>query len=353
MRHAILRGVILNILILFVFIGCSNQSGFEEKIAKLEATNEELTKQIESLESQYSEEIDKKSKQIEHLNEQIEHLNEQINECANNNINFNSDYIKLKNFFDNNNMWTHPTDFQKYFGLVNIKSEEPLRILPSYSSPTLGGTILPISEEVNIPPGRITEALVTVMGHDENGKPVEWTLVNRGGHGIGYIQSSKLSKYLPQVNTNYQPKEQFKDIKVGTSVDKIYDIYGDQLELILPRLAWYKVLDVYDSNEPDREKNHNPIIQFFYNPNVRKIDYICMNTPDYELESGFKVGDSTEEVFAYYDELYPQKDIGIDMGPTYRIYDIGDGFTLEIRGGIDEGGVVTLIIINLGYNIYV
>lgn len=348
MRYSILKGVILNIIILFAFVGCSNQSGFEEKIAEFEVKNQELTKQIESLERQKNEEIHKKNKEIESLKDQI-------NECINNNIDFDSDDIKLKDFFDNNNICTHPTDFQKFLGLVNIKSQEPLRILPSYSSPTLGGAILPINEEVDIPSSRIAEALVTVMGHDENGKPVEWTLVNSGGyiHGIGYIQSSKLSEYHPQTITSYQPKEQFKDIKVGTNIDKIYDMYSDKIELILPRYGWFKMLAVYDTNEPDRERMHDSIIDFFYNPNVRKIDFIRTTNPGYELESGFKVGDSTQEVFAYYDELYPQKDIGIDIGPTYRIYDIGDGFTLEIKGGVNEGGVVTMIIINLGYNMYV
>ncbi len=43
------------------------------------------------------------------------------------------------------------------------------------------------------------------------------------------------------------------------------------------------MLAVYDTNEPDRDTTYDmTVIELFYNPNVRKVDFIRTYSPDYE-----------------------------------------------------------------------
>ncbi len=84
---------------------------------------------------------------------------------------------------------------------------------------------------------------------------------------------------------------------------------------------------------------------------IMESDFIQTTSDKYVLKSGYKVGDKTLDVFDYYNSKY--EIIEAFSTESYKRYDIGNGYTLEIGGDIEDDGKVHIIIINRGYNIYV
>lgn len=96
----------------------------------------------------------------------------------------------------------------------------------------------------------------------------------------------------------FTTRENFKKINIGMTVEEAYsDIKEMYIRTEFDETERKSVINIYDKN------NENELTLLF-NPSERIVNSITTHSNNYPLESGFAVGDSTETVFSYYDQLY-------------------------------------------------
>ncbi|GMQ58141.1 hypothetical protein AN1V17_25360 [Vallitalea sediminicola] len=319
--------VILLILIMTLLNSCSYGD-----------INNELSQRSKELQNENNKEVESLNKTIEELNEQIAILTSKASNESTDKVTITEDMKQLMNFFNEFNA------SNIYHGMAdsNIKIKvvlkEPLKSFPDDNAPYIkkSGELSYLKEDHET---KNVEGELLYSTIDGNGK--EWCYIIADGE-LGYIEEKQISEYKHQMH-NYSPTEQFKDLRIGMTVEDVYNIFGDKVELIYPRLRYFRMLGVYDEYE-------NEVVSFFYNPNTRIIDFIRVSSKKYELDSGYKIGDNITKVFGYYDRLYKEvEDMPFDFGKEHKLYDIGDGYWLELQG---EDGILNEIIISPGYNIY-
>lgn len=333
------------IVLLFIISGCTSIKDKSDE-AKLDL------KYIESLEAQVvslQTEVDNQKKEIsnfvikaaedkvliEEKDANIEALQKPLSDDENKFIDF------YKRFYPGN-MYRGKAGSRI---MVDINYYEPLRIGPSELSPYLTTSKLTYSNEIE--GSNIIEAEFLYTSIGETGE--YWCLVVLDNM-VGYVKESSIIDYSYN-DISYSALEEFADLKLGVTVETIIEIFGNKVQYEDSPNGYDKALYI-SLNGLSYDDDNGESITYGYNPNTRIVDFIRVGTGDYPLESGFKVGDRLDDVFSYYDGLYPnitEDYVSVGLSNNDRVYDIGNGYTLSFNG---RDGLVIQIIINHGYNIY-
>lgn len=350
--------IILVILSILAMVFVSSCSYDDEEVNKVTEDNIKLNKRLNErqnenkvivednnkLNKELIELQDKNTEEVESLKETIDELNKEIVKMKEE-VSIYEDKKKLIDFFDKfstTNIYHGMADTNVK---VKVNLEEPLRSFPDDNAPYIkrydGLSYSKANHEI-----KIVECELLYSTIDAKGK--EWCLIIADGE-IGYVEEVNILEYTERFH-NYDPPEQFKDLRIGMTVGDVYSLFGEKVQFYYPRLRYFRMLGVYDEYDIDGIKHTDEIVSFFYNPNTRIVDFIRVSSMEYELESGFKVRDSLSDVFGYYDLLYTEvEDMPFDFGDEHRLYDIGDGYWLELQG---RDGLLIEIIITPGYSIY-
>lgn len=273
--------------------------------------------------------------EIQSLNEELNNLKEIEPEIVIEQANLSEEQTKLIEF-----MKSYDLDSEKGLSdsTVQIKAflKEPLRCLPSDESPYIIKGKLTYESEGYISDVEIEGGLLyTLLDSNGNG----WSLIVVDDD-IGYVHNENIWNYN-NISDSYETNEKFSGLSLGMTVDDLEEIYSGEIDYIEPKQRDNRIANIY--------RNGDYYVDCFYDKDTNVIDFIRVKTSDIPLESGYKVGDDSEQVFEYYDSKYTQLDIGIDFYDEYRIYYIGDGYRLEVSA---INGVVDTIILTPGYNIY-
>lgn len=322
-----MKSKLLLICVVLFLSGCVSSDEYDELAAK----NEKLSDELESLQQEINQLTENQSLiEEEHKISEDGYIDD---------MKLTEEEQLLLDMYNNEY-------FEVYHGLtdarvlIEVELNEPLRSLPSTSAPYIFRSKLTYeldTSENSFPKGICEgELIYTTMDSNWN----EWCLIVTDGN-IGYVNSDQIVNYSNANEVSYETQEQFSDLTLGMSLDELQAMYPDKVKFIKPKLAYFRMAEIINDGDY--------YFDVFYNPNTRIVDFIRVNSSDFPLKSGYKVGDDTEVVFEYYDDIYEQVDLGLNFSGEHRIYDIGNGYWLEIDG---REGKVTTIILTPGYNIY-
>lgn len=334
------------IIILVLVLGCNSEvqnseTQLEEcksKLEQLQDINENLEQQLELLNIEYNNAQEVK----EALVEQVKGLEKKIVET----VELDEDTKQILSYINSYNGRIFPSDYQPSYHIAWMNSNQPIRIFPSLFAPYIDNDRITYSFNDENEVKKLVEVYAFVNSKRSEG----WGLVNVNNFNFGYIEAKYLETYIPEGEVAFISKEQFKNIKLGITVDEIFNKYKGRIEVLHERNGYSQMIQIRSVGIEDINSFQDEEISFYYDLISRRINFIRTTSDKYVLESGYKVGDNTEEVFKYYDSRYEL--IEAFSSENYRRYNIGNGYSLDIGGDINEDGKVYIIIINGGYNIY-
>lgn len=328
---------------IFIFTACTGANSvtteLSEKVEEVESLNNILNEKDTEL-AKLQTVINEKNEVINTLNTEIVELEENIEK-----ISITKEEKLIIDFFNNYNGRIGQDDFQPIGRLQAMDSKEPIRLAPSLNAPYIYNDNITFEYDDSYKFSSTVEVYDYVISEGK-----EWAVINEGNFNVGYVLREVLSEYEAE-NTFEIPKyEGFNDIEIGSTVDDIMNRYKDRIQLINERNGYDIMIQVKAEGKDVINSRYDMEIAFYYDTISNRINFIQATSDKYVLQSGYKVGDNTLDVFDYYNSKY--EIIEAFSNENYKRYDIGNGYTLEIGGDIEDDGKVYIIRINSGYNIY-
>lgn len=328
-----MKKTICIIIVLCLLVGCQDKEelieNYETSIQKLE---DELELQVEEnkviKEEAISTNLKLKDLEILKLEQEaeLEVLKNQVIELENSEL-----------VIPETSNWK----YQEASGLRKYIGETGLRLYPSEDAPLVYGSGAFGDGNDTV----FCRAVVTVphsesSGHD--GRAWGIVLVNNYGQTkVGYVPYDEL-EVIESEKLDYI--EALSSFQLGDRIEKMIGTLDQDYEIKSENLCMYFFYD--EPNEGTEPINYSgPTIEAFVSEDFR-IWYLRTDSPKYELESGFKVGDNAMEVLDYYREHYSEEeaDFYFPAGEyTFRVSDYEFvGFSIGYEE-LTEESVITWI----------
>lgn len=298
----ILVGIIISLIVILIDLSRS-KSTLSNEIA----THKNILTEKDTIISEQISKLDMLEKSKQQLNIEFEKINEEYEMLHKTYMLKVSDYEDLNSVNqDISEKINKANDFsfiqsyggQKYpveSGIRRIIEDNPLRIYPSSQAPYVYGDYIPY----------IVEVINEVASRGES-----WCHVIDFNGVSGYIQSDDMAKIDKSEEYHIMSSESLGGFRVGERIECIIGKLDRDYYLVYENGRIYIFPDsqqVTVDNPIDRPFTDIKNLDAFVN-NTNHITFLRTDSPEYQLESGYKVGDNAIEVLNHYESKYELDD---------------------------------------------